>query len=137
MTHTETISGLNIQEPWASLLIDGHKSVETRSYPLPKKYEGVELALISTPGKKRNFKAKIIGTITFSHSFKYENIYDFESDFNRHLVPVDHNSYGWKNNTPKYGWVVSNMKKLNAPIDAPSKRGIIFARDCCPITETL
>ena len=48
------LSGLNIQQPWSSLLIDGYKSVETRSYPLPQKYEGVELALISTPGKKRN-----------------------------------------------------------------------------------
>lgn len=135
--NSKILSGLNIQEPWSSLLINGEKSVETRSYPLPQKYEGVELALISTPGKKRNFKAKIIGTITFSHSFKYESIYDFESDYNRHLVSIDDNSYGWKNDKKKYGWVVSNMKKLNTPIDAPPKRGIIFARDCCLITETL
>lgn len=133
----QIVSGLNIQEPWASFLINGTKSVETRSYPLPKKYEGVELALIATPGRSRKFKAKIIGTITFSHSFKYENVFDFESDYQRHLVPVDHKDYGWKNNNTKYGWVVSDKKKLNSPIDAPSKRGIIFTRGCCLTTETL
>ena len=47
--------GINIQAPFAELLINLEKCVETRTYPLPLKYEGEELALIETPGKKEIF----------------------------------------------------------------------------------
>jgi hypothetical protein len=123
------MNGINIQYPWSKLLIDQEKCVETRSYPLPKKYIGVELALIETPGRKEKFKSNIIGTITFSHSFKYETIYDFESDFNRHLVPVDDKNYGWKNDKDKYGWVVCNINKFDESIKLNSIGGIVFRKN--------
>jgi hypothetical protein len=123
------MNGINIQYPWSKLLIDQEKCVETRSYPLPKKYIGIELALIETPGRKEKFKSSIIGTITFSHSFKYETIYDFESDFNRHLVPVDDKNYGWKNDKDKYGWVVCNINKFDESIKLNSIGGIVFRKN--------
>jgi hypothetical protein len=123
------MNGINIQYPWSKLLIDQEKCVETRSYPLPKKYIGIELALIETPGRKEKFKSNIIGTITFSHSFKYETIYDFESDFNRHLVPVDDKNYGWKNDKDKYGWVVCNINKFDESIKLNSIGGIVFRKN--------
>lgn len=126
---SKVLYGLNVQEPWASLLIDGVKSVETRSYALPKKYEGVELAIIATPGRKRNFKAQIIGTVTFSHCFQYQNIKEWLDDVNRHCVTPD-SKYYWNVHKQKYGWVVSNFKKLTKPIDPPAKRGIIFVSNC-------
>jgi predicted transcriptional regulator len=129
MINTRIVSGLNVQEPWATLLINGEKSVETRSYSLPKKYEGVELALIATPGKKRNFKAKIIGVITFSHSFQYQNTKEWIKDSNRHCI-VPGSEYYWDTNKQKYGWVVSNIEKFNKPLDPPIKRGIIFVSNC-------
>lgn len=125
------MNGINIQAPWAALLISGQKSVETRSYPLPKKYEGVELALIETPGKSRKFKSRIIGTITFSHSFQYKTENDWKLDYSRHKVEDSDPLYSWTNNKPKYGWVVSNVKVFDDPVDAPKKRGIIFASGCC------
>jgi len=124
------MTGINIQAPWSNLLIDGSKSVETRSYPIPKKYEGVELALIETPGKSKKFKSRIIGTVTFSHSFKYPDIVSWKDDYNRHKVEEDDKNYGWKNNKPKYGWVVSNISKFDEPVDPPRKRGIIFTGGC-------
>lgn len=129
MSNSRIVSGLNVQEPWATLLINGEKSVETRSYPLPKKYEGIELALIATPGKKRNFRSKIIGTITFSHCFQYKNINDWVDDSNRHCI-MPGSTYYWDVNKQKYGWVVSNIEKFNNPIDPPIKRGIIFVSNC-------
>lgn len=122
--------GINIQAPWSHLLLQQVKSVETRSYPLPKKYEGVELALIETPGKYRNFKAKIIGTITFSHSFRYKDQLQWYMDYNRHRVPSNDPLFAWNDNKPKYGWVVSNIKVFNRTIDPPKRRGIIFTKDC-------
>ena len=121
--------GLNIQIPWSRLLINGDKSVETRSYALPKKYEGVELALIETPGKYGKFKSQIIGTITFSHSFEYRDKQEWIDDYSRHKVEESDEFYGWNENKKKYGWVVSNINKFDNPTPAPKHRGIVFANN--------
>lgn len=119
------MTGLNIQTPWSNLLINGNKTVETRSYSLPKKYENVELALIETPGKGGRFKSRIIGTITFSHSFTYETKDDWVNDYSRHRVEQDDKLYAW-NGKPKYGWVVSRINKFDQPKTILSRKGIIF-----------
>lgn len=120
------MTGINIQTPWSELIISGTKSVETRSYSLPEKYVGEELALVETPGKHGRFKARIIGTITFSHSFKYPDQKAWEEDYNRHCVEMDDPNFGWKTNKPKYGWVVSKIKKFKQPIEVSQRKGIIF-----------
>ena len=122
------MTGLNIQTPWASLLINGSKSVETRSYPLPKKYEGVPLALVETPGKSGKFKSRIIGQITFSHSFKYPDEQSWKNDYLRHGVSCSDLMYSW-DNKPKYGWVVSDITKYDEPIIVKKKKGIVFTVD--------
>lgn len=119
------MTGLNVQAPWASLLINGQKSVETRSYPLPKKYIGEELALVETPGKNGQFKSRIIGIITFSHSFRYPNEQAWKNDYARHGVSSESLMYSW-DNKPKYGWVVSNINKFDEPIPVSKKKGIVF-----------
>lgn len=122
--------GINIQQPWADMLVNGDKTVETRSYHIPEKYIGETLAVIETPGKKGKFKSRIIGTITFSHSFKYNDKNEWISDYNRHKVNEDNKNYGWNDSKNKYGWVVSNVTKLENPVDPPKKRGIIFVNGC-------
>ncbi len=124
------MTGINIQIPWSFLLINGDKSVETRSYPLPKRLEGVELALIETPGKYGRFKSRIIGTITFSHSFQYPDEQSWKDDYNRHKVEENDEFYSWNENKKKYGWVVSNITKFENPVEPPKKRGIIYVKDC-------
>lgn len=124
------MTGINIQSPWSTLLLDGHKCVETRSYPLPEKYEGEELALISTPGKFGHFKARIVGTITFSHSFQYPDKQAWISDFNRHLIAENDEQFNWNDSKSKYGWVVSNVNKFEEPQPAPKNKGIIFTHNC-------
>lgn len=121
--------GLNIQIPWSRLLINGSKSVETRSYPLPKKYEGVELALIETPGKYGRFKSQIIGTITFSHSFEYPDKNAWIDDYNRHKVEEGDEFCDWNDNKKKYGWVVSNIVKFDEIIPVSRKKGIVFTHN--------
>jgi hypothetical protein len=124
------MTGINIQSPWSSLLINAEKCVETRSYPLPKKYEGEELALIETPGKNGGFKARIIGTITFSHSFQYPDKQTWIDDYNRHRVDTTDQNYGWYENKDKYGWVVSSVTKFDETQPAPENKGIIFTLNC-------
>lgn len=120
------MTGLNIQIPWSSLLINGEKSVETRSYRLPKKYEGVPLKLIETPGKKGKFKSRIVGEITFSHCFKYVTKKQWLSDYNRHKVDENEENFGWNPVVSKYGWVVSNIVKYEHPIEVKKKKGLVF-----------
>lgn len=124
------MTGLNIQSPWSTLLLNGDKCVETRSYPLPKKYEGEELAIISTPGKYGNFKARIVGIITFSHSFKYPDKSAWQDDYARHLVSDKDDQFSWDENKEKYGWVVSNIVKFEKFQPAPENKGIIFTNNC-------
>ncbi len=102
------MTGINIQSPWSRLLIEGDKCVETRSYPMPEKYVGEDLGLIETPGKDGDFKARIIGIITFSHCFKYPDRNTWTDDYNRHLVKEEDKTFAW-NDKDKYGWVVSNV----------------------------
>jgi hypothetical protein len=121
--------GLNIQCPWADLLMSGSKTVETRSYHLPLKYVGVPLALIETPGKTGKFKSRIIGLITFNESFKYKSKDHWTYDYYRHMVN-EKDIYGWNDFKDKYGWVVGNVEKFNTPIKPPKRRGIIFTKGC-------
>lgn len=123
------MTGLNVQTPWSTLLINGQKSVETRSYPLPKRYEGVPLSLIETPGKSAKFKSRIIGQITFSHSFQYPDENAWKDDYARHRVEENDPMYGWKSNKKKYGWVVSNVIKFDEPIVVNKRKGIIFTKN--------
>lgn len=127
------VPGLNVQWPISELLLSGDKTVETRKYPLPQRYRGVELAIIETPGpqgrKTGRTKAEIIGTIVFSDSFLYPSKKDFDQDFSRHQVEPNHSQFRFVSGTPKYGWVVKEVKKVKRS-PAPKKRGIIYAKTC-------
>jgi len=35
-----TLPGINIQAPWAEAIVAWHKVIETRFYPMPKKWFG-------------------------------------------------------------------------------------------------
>lgn len=131
---TEIIPGLNIQWPWSQMILDLAKSIETRSYPLPVKYIGKELAIIETPGalgKKEGISsARIVGTVVFIKSFQYETFEQWASDYSKHLVPVDNAQFSFQAGQEKWGWVIGEVKALRIPRPAPAKRGIVFASEC-------
>lgn len=127
------IPGVNIQWPWSQYIVDGKKTVETRTYPMPAKYQGVELAIIETPGprgrKEGLKKARIIGTVTFSESFQY-NKETWSKDFKKHLVDVKDPQFAWNSKKEKWGWKVQRVTKFKEPRSAPAKKGIVFASAC-------
>lgn len=129
-----SLSGINIQYPWSELILSGKKKIETRSYPLPKKFEGVELALIETPGKVgKKFgiqKARIIGTVIFSGSKRYPSRHAWNRDRSRHLVADDDPQFAYSDDKPKYGWIIKSVTRLSSPTRPPSSRGIVFAKGC-------
>ena len=101
------IPGLNIQWPWSELLLNGRKTEETRTYALPARYEGVELAVIETPGQTGKVngasRARIIGTITFNKSFAYLSKKKWIEDFDRHQITPSDPLFGWRPDKTKYG----------------------------------
>lgn len=90
------------------------------------------ILLIETPGNSRKFKSRIIGEITFSHSFKYKDELDWKMDYNRHRVDSSSPLYSWNDKKPKYGWVVSNVKHYEEPLNINCRKGIIFTTGLQP-----
>lgn len=112
--------GLNIQFPISQLILSGEKTIETRTYPIPKKYIGQTLLFIETPGPKGKFKSRIVAKIKFGESFLYSTKSHFMSDFVFHRV--DENSkWTWKENKPKWGWPIKKLQVFSTP-KKPNKR---------------
>lgn len=129
------LDGINIQWPWSEKIANGEKSIETRSYRLPERLYGVEIAIIETPGKSGLKyagikKARIIGTVVFEKSYRYRNKTHWLSEVDNHLVQADDGLFGFKNDKEKWAWTVGLVNKLDKPVPAPAKRGIIFAKNC-------
>jgi hypothetical protein len=124
---TKTYSGINIQWPISETILNGRKTIETRTYPLPQKYLNKELLLIETPGSEGKFKARIIAIIVFTDCFEYKNKNEFYKQKNLHLVTPD-SKWAWSNKV-KFGWKLKLVKKFNKPIKAPLRKGIKFTNN--------
>lgn len=123
------LPGLHIQQPWAQLILNGVKTIETRHYPLPPKYLKKDLLVIETPGKSKEFEARIIGIVQFDDYFEYSSKLHFDSDLTKHHVADDSEFY-WSTSKPKkWGWVVSKATKFKDHYKAPKKRGIIWTSE--------
>lgn len=134
-----SLPGINIQTPWAELLVTGKKQIETRNYKLPERYSGKPLVVIETPGKSKKFDARIIGIIIFSGSKKYHNFDAWRSDYSLHLVSDNDPTYCFNSKKAKYGWIVSKAVFFDTFPKAPRKRGIVYATQCLlnPTPEVL
>ncbi len=119
------IPGLNVQAPWAGLLAAGKKTVETRTYPLPKHYLGNEIAIVETPGKARSFHRRIIAIAIFGDSFRYNNRTEFEQDYSRHLVTRD-SEFSWKSEKKKWGWPILSIRSHPQDIPGDIRGGIVY-----------
>ena len=135
MSKERIIPGINIQWPWSQLLLSGEKTIETRSYPIPDKYIGQDLAVIETPGRDGKKKAgittaQVIGIINFGQSKQYLSKASWLKDASHHCVKPDDPMFAYKEDTLKFGWPVLKFTKFKTPKPAPKKRGIVFASAC-------
>lgn len=122
----KTLPAVSIQFPICQLVLTGQKTVETRTYPLPKFYIGKELFLVETPGKLGRFKSRVVGVITFSESFMYASGTQFYEDSKKHHVTKE-SPWAWKNK-PKWGWKIAQVKQLETFVPIRSRLGIVFTR---------
>ena len=121
------LTGINIQYPISELIVNGVKTIETRTYPIPKEYIGKEMVIIETPGKLGKFKARMIGLVMFGESFEYGSADEFYKDTGKHCVEKE-SVWKWVDGVKKYGWPVVKVEKLEKVRPAPKKKGIKFTR---------
>lgn len=120
-------TGINIQYPISQLILNGAKSVETRTYPIPERLIGEELAIIETPGPTGKFKSRIVGLIVFGKSFQYKTLGDFTKDQSRHQVTAD-SKWAWNPKKEKWGWPILKITKLKKEIPLKKRSGIVYSK---------
>lgn len=118
---------LEMQSPWAEALLEGRKTIETRSYKLPEALIGKKIAILRTPcgvaGKStlmdrvdllENDGPKIIGWCVFESVVEYTKRSYFQRDQSKHLVDAS-SGYSWKEGTqPIFGWIVKNFEQVKS-----------------------
>lgn len=121
---------LSIQNPWASLILAGHKDIETRTWST--NYRG-PLYIHFTPDKSHNpnliYQHKIFrvpsldtgyihGVAMLTHIKHYQTGGQFFDDRERHRC-------NWHpDKLPIYGWILKDARLLEEPILAKGKLGI-------------
>ena len=124
---SSTTFGLEMQHPWAGLLLEGKKTIETRNYNLPKNLIGKKIYILETKSGIDGVSAlpnsieqesdvekhvKCAGWCIFDKVVIYRYKSKFEMDVDKHLVTPD-SGYGWKNGGDiRYGWVVKEYQKM-------------------------
>lgn len=118
---------LEIQVPWAQLLLSGVKSIETRSYPLPPQLLGVPIGVLESPAggglAAHGLNAgNLLGIVVFRECKGYTTREAWAADCGQHCVPVSATpaEHGWvepvvPGEATKWGWVVSAALLFDAP----------------------
>ena len=112
-----------MQSPWAGLLLEGKKTIETRAYDLPPALLGKRIELlqsrqggtVSSLGNTMSITPEEsnvtrVGWCTFTEVIRYQDKQTFEADEAAHMVKRD-SGFGWKEGKTKtiFGWVVGNV----------------------------
>ena len=118
---------LTIKEPWASLIINGYKKYEFRSWKT--KYRGKILihAGMSVEKDARErfkeynleyYKGAIIGEATITDCILVD------TKFNEDLRKINPLVYARSNHVETYAWKLENIKKYDKPIYIKGKLGL-------------
>ena len=108
----EKLLCLEVQQPWATMLLQGEKTVETRRYPLPEWAKGAEVVILD-PGyvsagvsslgdRPRAGAASLLGVVVFSECVSYASEEAWNADVSRHRIGSG-GAYAW-DGTERFGW---------------------------------
>lgn len=126
--HPTTLPALNVQRPWAMHIVSGKKSIETRTYPLPRSYIHRPILLIETPGSVKRAPSRIIGVVIFGEPFQYRDKESFDNDQLKHLVKPGDDFY-WTSKSKKWGWPVVKRLTYSYAVPTAARRGIVYTRE--------
>ena len=121
------MKALTIKQPWASLIINGHKTYELRSWKTT--YRGKILIHTSKQEEKKEIKrfenynldyinSAIIGEAEITDCIKIdEAFYEKLNKLNKEIYKID-------NYENLYAWKLENIKKYEVPIYTKGKLGL-------------
>lgn len=118
---------LTIREPWASLIINGYKKYEFRSWKT--NYRGKILIHTSQKIEKemlsrfKDYNLNCVGGSIIGEAELTDCIL-VDEEFNQNLRKIDNVVYGKSNHVEKYAWKLENIKKYDKPIPMKGKLGL-------------
>ena len=121
------MKALTIKEPWATLIIEGYKEYEFRSWKT--NYRGkilIHAGLTLESDMKERFKdynldykcGYIIGEANLVECIKVDE------KFNNQLLKIDPTIYGRSNHVGIYAWKLENVRRYDKPIPCKGKLGL-------------
>ncbi|NLC48509.1 MAG: ASCH domain-containing protein [Tenericutes bacterium] len=121
------MKALTIKEPWASLIIEGHKKYEFRSWKT--NYRGKIYIHAGQTIEKEYLKKFDKYNITYSKGEIIGEAYITDcilvnKDFNNKLIKENHNIYGNNDHTNEYAWKLENIKKYKNKIKIKGQLGL-------------
>ena len=118
---------LTIKEPWASLIINGYKEYEFRSFKT--NYRGKILIHVGLTLEKNNAIKFNNYNLDYGHGEIIGEAYItdcilVDEEFNQNLRKTDNVVYGKSNHVEKYAWKLENIKKYDKTIPMKGKLGL-------------
>lgn len=101
------MSKIYIRNPWAQLIVEGKKTIETAAFNLPERFINKWLH-VQTENKM------IIGKVKFTATKRYATAETFDSDITAHHVGED-SLYHFRQRQRCFGWVVGAAVAFKAP----------------------
>lgn len=121
------LPGLNVQEPWASLLVSGRKVVETRTYACSIQYLNRPIGIVATQ-RASSPKSALVGIVRIVESFSFPDVCAFRADEGEHLVE-EGSVYDWKDGKPKWGWRIEVLAEVEPGSVELTRRGIVWTKN--------
>lgn len=126
---------LEVQLPYSRLILNGTKSIETRSYPLPDDLRGARILLCeSLPGEDgisglgdsiaaSQDGLSLVGEMFISDVKEYVSGDEWDSDRGEHMVPKE-SAYEWAptESGRRYGWIIKKVISYEIALPVPAMR---------------
>jgi hypothetical protein len=135
---TPAMRGLNVQFPFARMLVQGYKTVELRRYPLGSRglpEAGRPMFVIETPGAGARAlpgvltedvpddlldpprRARVVGVVAFASSTRYDSQAAFNHARAQHRVGQG-GQFDWNGASALFAWQVQTARLLESFVDA-------------------
>ena len=121
------MKALTIKQPWATLIIEGYKKYEFRSWKI--NYRGkilIHAGLSLEKDMEERFKEYNLD-YKCGYIIGEAEIVDcilIDKEFNESLRKINPLVYGRSNHVETYGWKLENIKKYEKPIPCKGKLGL-------------
>lgn len=118
---------LTIKQPWASLIIEGYKKYEFRSWKTNYRGKILIHAGMSIENdmvlKLKNYNLEYIKGAIIGEAEIVDCIL-VDEQFNNELIQIDSVVYGKNSHQATYAWKLENIKKYDNPIYIKGKLGL-------------